>query len=223
MPAQLAFRNLPPGYCYFQFLSPMMGYSSWAPGWQHGVHPHEPKGGIAMLEYRKMSLPRGLLAVTVGLSGALFSTTQASADEATIEHGRYIAQIAGCNDCHTAGYLMSGGEIPESQWLTGDSFGWNGPWGTTYAANLRLFVQDLSEDQWVEAARNLRRRPPMPWFNLNRMNERDLRALYQFVRSLGDPGLPAPAYLEPGITPPQPYAQFPSPPAAEKVSAAGDR
>lgn len=137
--------------------------------------------------------------------------------EELIEHGRYIARVAGCNDCHTPGYLMSEGNVPESQWLRGDSFGWNGPWGTTYPSNLRLFVKDMSEDQWVQAARTLKRRPPMPWFNLNHMAENDLRALYRFIRSLGDPGQPAPAYLEPGVTPPQPYAKFPAPPKLERV------
>ena len=56
---------------------------------------------------------------------------QAKADAASLERGRYIAQIAGCNDCHTPGYALSGGKVPEKAWLTGDSFGWRGPWGTT--------------------------------------------------------------------------------------------
>jgi len=134
---------------------------------------------------------------------------------ATIERGRYLAQVAGCNDCHTSGYLMSNGQIPESQWLMGDSFGWRGPWGTTYPPNLRLFVKGMSEDQWVQVARTLKRRPPMPWYTLNNMHEDDLRALYRFIRSLGDPGNPAPAYLSPDQEPKTPYALFPSPPAAK--------
>jgi hypothetical protein len=73
----------------------------------------------------------------------------------------------------------------------------------------------MSESQWVEVARTLKRRPPMPWFNLNTMNDADLRALYQFIRSLGDPGQPAPAYVPPGEEPKTPYAQFPSPPAGQ--------
>lgn len=133
-------------------------------------------------------------------------------DSKQIEDGRYLVTIGGCNDCHTSGYLLSGGKVPESQWLTGDSFGWNGPWGTTYAPNLRLFISKLSEDQWVKEAKTLKRRPPMPWFNLNVMKEADLRAMYQFIKSLGAPGKQAPAYLPPDIVPPMPYAKFPSPP-----------
>jgi mono/diheme cytochrome c family protein len=139
------------------------------------------------------------------------SAENESNGHAMIERGRYLAQVAGCNDCHTSGYLMSNGQIPESQWLMGDSFGWRGPWGTTYSPNLRLFLKDMSEDQWVQVARTLKRRPPMPWYTVNIMHEDDLRSLYRFIRSLGDPGKPAPAYLPPGQEPTTPYAQFPSP------------
>lgn len=134
-------------------------------------------------------------------------------DRAMIERGRYIAQVGGCNDCHTSGYLMNNGEIPESEWLKGDSFGWRGPWGTTYPPNLRLFLKDMTEDQWVAVARTLKRRPPMPWYTVNRMHEEDLRALYRFILSLGDPGDSAPAYVPPDQEPTTPYALFPSPPA----------
>lgn len=130
----------------------------------------------------------------------------------TVDRGRYLARVSGCNDCHTPGYLLNDGNVPVEQWLSGDNFGWRGPWGTTYPPNLRLFVKDMTESQWVEVARTLKRRPPMPWFNLNAMNEADLRALYQFIRSLGAPGLPAPAYLPPGEEPETPYALFTSPP-----------
>ncbi|HWA70766.1 MAG TPA: ester cyclase [Polyangiaceae bacterium] len=129
----------------------------------------------------------------------------------SVERGKYLVKASGCNDCHTAGYLLADGNLDEKQWLTGDAMGWRGPWGTTYPSNLRLFMKDLTEDQWVETARHLRRRPPMPWFNLNSMAESDLRSIYRFTRSLGDPGRPAPASLAPGEEPKGPYAQFPGP------------
>jgi mono/diheme cytochrome c family protein len=133
-------------------------------------------------------------------------------DMKIVERGRYLSKIGGCNDCHTPGYLLSEGKTPEKLWLTGDSFGWRGPWGTTYPANLRLFVSSLTEDQWVSTAKSLKARPPMPWFNLNAMEENDLRALYQFIRYLGPDGAPAPAYVPPDKEPNPPYALFPSPP-----------
>ena len=138
-----------------------------------------------------------------------------SADDALIDRGRYIAKIGGCNDCHTAGYLLAEGQIPESEWLLGDTFGWRGPWGTTYGSNLRLLIANMSEDQWLTLAKNLRARPPMPWFTLNEVSDEDLRALYAFIRYLGSGGSPAPAYVPPDQEPPPPYATFPPPPPAE--------
>lgn len=134
-----------------------------------------------------------------------------------IERGRYLVKVSGCNDCHTAGYFMGNGNVPVKEWLKGDMFGWNGPWGTTYGSNLRLFMKDMTESQWVKVAKNLRRRPPMPWFNLNVMSEDDLRAIYQFTRSLGAPGEPAPEYVPVGQKPNPPYAVFPAPPSGHQA------
>lgn len=133
-------------------------------------------------------------------------------DKKMVAKGRYLSRIAGCNDCHTEGYLLSEGTVPETQWLTGATLGWRGPWGTTYGANLRLFVNGLTEEQWLATARHLKTRPPMPWFTLNSMEEADLVALYQFIRFLGPAGQPAPAYVPPGQEPSTPFALFPSPP-----------
>lgn len=148
--------------------------------------------------------------ITVSQHASGASTT--AENQSTIQRGQYVVTVSGCNDCHTDGYLLSNGKIPVDQWLKGSSFGWRGPWGTTYPPNLRSFVSSMTEDEWVATAKSLKRRPPMPWFNLNAMLESDLRALYQFIRSLGEPGEPAPAYLPPGVEPKTPYALFPSPP-----------
>ena len=149
------------------------------------------------------------------LAGALalaFPAHAQKADDPQLKRGRYLVMIGGCNDCHTAGYAPSGGNVPEAQWLLGDALGWNGPWGTTYATNLRLYMQDLTEDQWVKSGKNLTARPPMPWFNVRAMTTGDLRALYRYVRQLGPAGKPAPAYVPPDKTPPQPFVRFPAPP-----------
>ncbi len=145
---------------------------------------------------------------STGLADDQMVEREYSADQRLVERGRYVALIAGCNDCHTPGYAINDGNVPEEKWLTGDNFGWRGPWGTTYGSNLRLFIDDMTENQWIENARTLRRRPPMPWFNLNAMSEDDLLALYQFMRALGDPGQPAPAALPPGEDPGTAYAMW---------------
>lgn len=120
-----------------------------------------------------------------------------AAGPALVERGRYLVRISGCNDCHTAGYAETGGRVPEEQWLTGVPLGFEGPWGVSYPANLRLRMTAMSEAQWLSAAR-AERLPPMPWFALRDMSDDDLRALYAYVRWLGPAGTEMPAALVPG-------------------------
>jgi mono/diheme cytochrome c family protein len=148
------------------------------------------------------------LIITAAVALALPAYAQ-KADDPQVKRGRYLVQVGGCNDCHTPAYPEKGGKVPESQWLTGDALGWHGPWGTTYPTNLRLYMQDLTEEQWVKKAKALTARPPMPWFNVTAMTTSDLRAIYRYIRHLGPAGKPAPAYLPPDKTPPQPYVAFP--------------
>lgn len=149
------------------------------------------------------------LLLAVAVAALAFPAFAQKSDDAQSKRGRYLVIIGGCNDCHTAGYAPSGGKVPEAQWLLGDGLGWNGAWGTTYATNLRLYLQGLTEEQWVKKAKSLNARPPMPWFNVRAMSASDLRAMYRYIKSLGPAGQPAPAYLPPDKTPPQPYVAFP--------------
>ncbi|MFI5322804.1 MAG: cytochrome C [Thermodesulfobacteriota bacterium] len=126
-----------------------------------------------------------------------------------IKHGEYLVRITGCNDCHTTGYPESDGTLPINQWLTGSPLGWHGPWGTTYAPNLRLMVHTMTEKEWLNAARNVKARPPMPWYVLRDMSDSDLTAMYEFIKILGPAGEPMPKYVPPGQTPTGPYVDFP--------------
>lgn len=114
-----------------------------------------------------------------------------------LKRGEYIVRIGGCNDCHTAGYAENGGTTPVAAWLTGSPVGYQGPWGTSYATNLRLTLQGMTEAQWIGYAR-LPRLPPMPWFGLRDMSDEDLRAVYRYIRSLGAAGERMPAAVPPG-------------------------
>ena len=150
-----------------------------------------------------------LLALLAGaaLIGTAGNQPPGQAASAEIQRGRYLGQVAACNDCHTHGYPEAAGQIDEKQWLLGSSLGWSGPWGTTYPGNLRLVMQSLSEDQWMAQARS-ERRPPMPWFLLRDMTDEDLKAIYHYIRSLGSKGEPAPAYAPPGQAVNTPYIEF---------------
>ena len=136
----------------------------------------------------------------------------AKADASSLARGKYLVVIGGCNDCHTAGYFPTNGKVPEKDWLTGDKLGWRGPWGTTYAVNLRQYMPTLTEAQWVAKAKALETRPPMPWSNIRAMSAQDLRAIYRYVRHLGPAGDAAPAYVPPDKEPSPPYVTFPAPP-----------
>lgn len=125
-----------------------------------------------------------------------------------VAHGRYMAVVGGCNDCHTPGYAASGGKVSQEKWLVGSTLGWHGPWGTTYPPNLRLFMQTMTLRQWIHYARTARLRPPMPYWSLRTMTVHDLAALYAFIRHLRPLGKPAPAYLPPGKMPHGPYVTW---------------
>ncbi len=154
-----------------------------------------------------------------GAEGPQVSQQVISATEMNpVERGKHLVMIAGCNDCHTKNYLTLEGNVPEAEWLEGSSLGWSGPWGTTYAVNLREFIQPLTEQQWVDIARMLKARPPMPWWELRELDTRDLAAIYQCVKQLGPSGEAAPTYLPPGQKPNPPYAEFVLGPAPAPTS-----
>jgi mono/diheme cytochrome c family protein len=156
-----------------------------------------------------------VVAVVTAFAAAVYAGETERMKRADLERGRYLVKIAGCNDCHTPGYMATGGKVDEKRWLTGDTLGWRGPWGTTYAPNLRLYVASIGEGAWVERTMKGQARPPMPWFNLHAMTEDDIRAIYRYARALGPAGQPAPAHLPPGQEPPQPYFTLVAPPPAE--------
>lgn len=155
---------------------------------------------------RKILLASACLSLTALLP--MFAVSHEAGDSME-SRGRYLVEIAGCNDCHTAGYALVGATTPESEWLAGDTLGYRGPWGTTYPANLRSYVQQLSEDDWVTVSKALKTRPPMPWWALNVMTEDDLRAMYRFIKSLGPADNEVPPYVPPPQVPDTPYIQWP--------------
>ncbi len=150
------------------------------------------------------------LALLLGYQMANGQTGEGSGSHAReIEHGRYVVMIGGCNDCHTAGYGDIDAKTPEKDRLEGDTLGYRGPWGTSYPTNLRISISKKTEDQWVKYAKTLMTKPPMPWFNVRAMTDEDLRALYQYVKSLGVAGKAAPAFVPPGQQPQGQYVLWP--------------
>lgn len=138
-----------------------------------------------------------------------------------VDAGRYLVKVTGCNDCHTPGWEESGGSVPEATWLTGLPVGFRGPWGTTYPSNLRFFVRSFTADTWVAVLRARTVRPPMPWVSLHAMSDADLRAVYEYIKSLGPAGQPTPAYVPPNEEPKTPFILFvPQMPGGAKAATA---
>ena len=146
-------------------------------------------------------------AVTASIVGPAGPAGPHAVQDGSVSHGRYLVSIAGCHDCHTAGYAQSGGHAPPANWLTGSAVGFQGPWGVSYPANLRLTVHSMTEAEWLVFAR-AERRPPMPWFNLRAMSNQDLTDIYRYIRSLGPAGAAAPAPVGPGGKVSTPYIDF---------------
>ena len=205
-----------------RFISTIHSATRWSnsrPGFTPTPFParcaFEPLGALARhaLESAKgASMKTAIILAAMALAVSACSQTPATDEPAPIAAprvaapdvvaaGRYLVRIGGCNECHTEGYAESGGAIPESEWLLGSRIGYMGPWGTSYAANLRLSVKDVPEEAWIASIRARDGLPPMPWASLHAMDDTDLSAIYQYVKSLPTRGNDAPLPVAPGQTP----------------------
>lgn len=122
--------------------------------------------------------------------------------------GAYLTVVGGCNDCHTGNWDETKGKTPDADRLEGSNVGYRGPWGTTYAANLRLVASRASEDKWVHiltTADDGHGKPPMPWMNTAQTSDQDLRAIYRYIKALGPAGERTPRPVPPRETPKTAY------------------
>jgi len=162
-------------------------------------------GRLAKLSGLALALSLAACSPPAGSAKPATDTIPHVAADSPIEAGRYLVLVGGCNDCHTAGYAQNGGKTPEPQQLTGNPVGYRGPWGTSYAGNLRSLAQNITADAWVELLHTRPLSPPMPIQNISRMDEADLRALYAYIRYLGGEWTERPKHVPPGQTPTTPY------------------
>ena len=77
----------------------------------------------------------------------------------------------------------------------GHATAWAGPWGISFASNLtpdkKTGLGNWSEEQFIKAMRTGKHRgfgrpilPPMPWANLARATDDDLKAMFAYLQSL---------------------------------------
>ena len=153
-----------------------------------------------------------LLALGLLVSCAAMAATGPSASKRAIAHGKFLVGYGGCNDCHTPGWAEHGGRAPEDLLLTGGGMNFQGPWGTTYPTNLRLYVQQLTVKEWIAKLRSLKSRPAMPWWTFRYLSDKDLTDMYFYIHSLGSAGKPAHDYVPPGQAASLPYFKLMLPP-----------
>ena len=128
-----------------------------------------------------------------------------------IERGRHMIKTMGCNSCHTPDYMVKRSNILEEDWLVGGTLGFRGPQGTSYPTNLRLLLNNMSEEDWLVLTKQMREDSPMSWVMLSKTPEQDLRAIYKFVKYLGLKGTPALPRLAAGVLPTTQYVDYPDP------------
>ncbi|HEY6866800.1 MAG TPA: c-type cytochrome [Candidatus Eisenbacteria bacterium] len=138
-----------------------------------------------------------------------------------IARGRYLAQIAGCMDCHTPGSFY--GARDTTRQLAGSDLGWAGPWGVVHARNLTpdsaTGIGSWTIDQIVTAIRTgntpngTQLSPLMPWLDFSQLTDDDAHALAAYLKSI-----PAVSHqnldrIPPGKKPTGANVVFPPPPA----------
>ncbi|WHZ18861.1 MAG: hypothetical protein OJF55_001010 [Rhodanobacteraceae bacterium] len=161
---------------------------------------------------------KAILACVVGIlltAPAYAHDTHASSK--SIKRGEFLVNYGGCQDCHTPGWAEHGGQAPKDMLLTGGGMNFQGPWGTTYPPNLRLYVQKLTAKEWIAKLRSLKSRPAMPFWTFRYLSDKDLTDIYAYIHALGPAGQPAHAWVAPGQNAPAPYLKLvlPAPPPVQ--------
>jgi len=124
---------------------------------------------------------------------AAFPVIAAHAADPQVERGKYLAEIGGCNDCHTPGYFL--GHPDMTRYLGGSDVGFG-------ISGIGVFVgRNLTPDnetgigtwtaQQIVTAITTGKRPDgrilapiMPWRGLSALTQPDALALAAFLKSL---------------------------------------
>jgi len=113
----------------------------------------------------------------------------------SLEHGKYLARIGGCYECHTPHDEHN--NLDETRVFAG---GWKmeGPWGRVVTANLTpgtdSFMKTATKEQFVGRFKAFASTPDndvpagsntvMPWKAFSGMTEADLGAIYDYLKTV---------------------------------------
>ena len=170
-----------------------------------------------------------LVPIALLAAGITFAAQTKSAKDKSLERGKYLVTVMGCNDCHTPGTLYGAPDM--KRFLSGSELGWEGPWGVVYAANLtpdeETGLGEWNETDVVRAIRTGNRpdgrqlAPIMPWMNFASLTDDDAMAIARYLRSIPAVKHKAPAPVAPGVEVAGSVLRFP-PPSAWDVPPAVD-
>jgi mono/diheme cytochrome c family protein len=157
-----------------------------------------------------------------------------ASDEASlVARGKHLVDVGGCHDCHTPVKMGPNGPepdlaralsghpsqlvmppapaLPEGPWVAvvgATMTAWNGPWGTTFTANLtpdrETGLGTWTAADFIATARTGRRMgkgrpilPPMPIQVLNKYTDEELTAMFAYLKSLRPMRNQVPTPIEP--------------------------
>src|SRR3990172_8910842 len=124
-----------------------------------------------------------------------------------IKRGEHLVRFGGCNDCHTPKVLTPNGPVPDKERLlsghpsdsklsTIDFSLAVGPWGVTFATNLTpdkqtgigLWIEEIFINS-TRTGKHMGAGPPIPppnalVFNLEHLEDEDLKAIFVYLQSL---------------------------------------
>ena len=117
----------------------------------------------------------------------------AQADDAQIQRGKYLVQIAGCSDCHTPGGML--GQPDMGRYLGGSDVGFAIPGvgiylGQNLTSDKETGLGDWTDDQIIAAMRTGKRpdgrmlSEVMPYPGFAHLTDQDAAAIVAFLRSL---------------------------------------
>jgi len=120
--------------------------------------------------------------VLSGVSQTGASNTPHVAAASSVDAGRYLVVISGCNHCHTPGWEKTDGAVPQAQWLIGAHA--PGPHGAP-SPNLRKIV---NSEPLATFSATLHKKQvlgvQMPFVNTRQFSDADIKSIYDFIHSL---------------------------------------
>ena len=113
---------------------------------------------------------------------------------------------------HPAGLVMPPAPaLPPGPWAmnaSGTMTAWSGPWGVSFTANLTPDKQtglgDWTEEMFIATMKTGRHQgkgrallPPMPYFNLQKLSDEDIKSVFAYLQSLPPVHNKVPAPIDP--------------------------